>query len=90
MGRWPTQSEAAAVLVDVRNPRVIFAAGPAGLFRSLDAGRTWHPVSIPSVAGGLVALAQNPRLPQHLFAVGADGTLVASENGGDTWRKAPP
>lgn len=89
MGRWPAQSDAAAVLVDIRNPHLVFAAGPAGLFRSPDAGRTWNPVSIPSAGGGLVALAQNPRFPQRLFALAADGTLMASENGGDTWQRVP-
>lgn len=89
MGRWPTPTEAAAVLVDARNPRRVFAAGPGGLFRSVDAGRTWQQVKIPSVRRGLVALAQNPRLSQHLFAIAADGALLRSPDGGSTWRKVP-
>lgn len=89
MGRWPTPTEAAAVLVDARNPRRVFAAGPGGLFRSVDAGRTWQRVKIPSARGGLVALAQNPRLSHYQFAITADGALLRSQDGGNTWQKVP-
>lgn len=86
MGRWPTPTETAAILVDSRDPRRVFAAGPGGLFHSSDAGRTWQSVSGAPKAR-LVALAQNPGRSHQLFAVAADGTLFRSQDGGITWRR---
>lgn len=34
-----------------------------------------------------VALAQDPRRAENLFALAADGTLLSSEDGGETWRR---
>ncbi len=85
MGRWPTPTEAAAVLVDAREPRRVFAGGPGGLFRSTDAGRTWQAVSTWPARVGVVALAQDPRRPNDLFAAAGNGALFRSRDGGATW-----
>jgi len=88
VGRWPTPTEAAAILVDVREPRRLFAGGPGGLFLSTDAGRIWQAIPVGAARGGWVALAQDPRRPQNLFAAAADGTLFRSRDGGTTWHPA--
>jgi len=85
VGRWPTPTEASAILVDTREPRRVFAAGPGGLFRSADAGRTWQAVALGPVGVGLVALAQDPRRLNNMFAGAASGALYRSRDGGATW-----
>lgn len=85
MGRLPTPSEVLAILVDVRNPRRLFAAGSGGLFSSVDAGRTWQAISGAPGGGKLVALAQDPRRPNVLYAAAASGILYRSADGGVTW-----
>ncbi len=85
MGRLPTESDTRAILVDGRDPRRIFAAGSGGVFSSTDAGQSWKMISgLPKTAWA--ALGQDPRHPENLFALAANGTLVRSENGGETWR----
>ncbi|MGH2372315.1 MAG: WD40/YVTN/BNR-like repeat-containing protein [bacterium] len=87
MGRWPAPTEVAAVLVDARESRRVYAGGPGGLFLSTDAGRTWQAAAVGTGRGRWVALAQDQRRPQNLFAAMVDGTLFRSRDGGATWRR---
>jgi len=86
-----TVVEATCLLIS-RYPQsdpTVFIGTALGLLKSVDAGRTWQPVKIPSARGGLVALAQNPRLSNRLFAITAVGALLRSQDGGNTWQKVP-
>ena len=65
------------VLVDPRNPNVVFAAalghayGPnpeRGVFRSTDGGKTWKKVLYKSADTGAIDLAFDPRNPQVIYA----------------------
>lgn len=88
MGRLPAESDTTAILVDSRNPQRVLAAGTGGLFRSVDAGRTWLSIGgLPKKAWA--ALAQDPRRPANVLALAADGTLLRSQDGGETWREVP-
>ncbi len=84
----------AALLVDPRNSRVLFAAtwtfdprAGGGVFRSDDGGRTWQADGL----GGreVRALAQSPSDPDTLVAGALDG-VYRSDNDGKTWDRISP
>jgi photosystem II stability/assembly factor-like uncharacterized protein len=52
------------------------------LLRSRDGGRTWTGAPPPAALADMVT---HPQDPDHLVAAGEDG-LIASPNGGRTWR----
>lgn len=66
------------VVVDPANPRRLVAASADGLMRSSDAGGSWS-----ALAGSAIALAWPAT--DALYAVGADGTVRASADGGTSW-----
>lgn len=73
-----------AVAIDPYTPQKVYLAGPDGLFRSADGGLTWKTMKVDVKAAPL-ALTLNSRTPAMLFVLLADGTLLRSENSGDTW-----
>lgn len=63
-------------------PNVLFAGLPSGIWKSQDTGETWQLVAD---ALSFPSLAVNPRDPNHIVAVSADGTMLSSRDGGLTW-----
>lgn len=82
------------LLVDARDPRRLFAAvwfqDPAaggGIFRSVDAGRTW---ALAGLQGEAVrALEQSASHPELLIA-GTRSGVFRSNDGGDNWLRISP
>ena len=74
------------VVVDPRDPQMVFAAGSAGVFRSNDAGQTWTASSQGLGTTAIVALALNPAQPDRLYAASADGSLFRSEDNARSWQ----
>jgi photosystem II stability/assembly factor-like uncharacterized protein len=68
-------------------PERVYAAGPAGLFRSDDAGQTWA-----AAAEGLpqepLAVTLNPAEPKTVFVVLGDNSVWRSTDGATTWQAA--
>jgi photosystem II stability/assembly factor-like uncharacterized protein len=101
-GRWQLLGRAghrldsvvAALLVDPRNSRVLYAAtwtfdprAGGGVFRSDDAGRTWFPGGL---AGHEVrALAESASDPDTLVAGTLDG-VYRTVDAGKTWERISP
>ncbi len=56
-----------------------------GLERSTDGGKTWHPALRSNVMFGPVAYA--PGSAEVAYAVGFDGSVWRSGDGGQTWTK---
>ena len=75
-----------AIVVDPRDPKSVFAAGPAGVFHSNDSGLTWQPSSEGLGTAAIVALALNPSQPDTLFAATAEGALFRSDDGAQAWQ----
>ena len=74
------------VAVHARRPRTIWALSPsAGLFKSLDRGTTFTPMSAPE---GLQRLYLPPAAPQRLYATDFGG-LWRSLDGGASWSRTP-
>ena len=94
MGSLPVNKEVNTIVVDPRDPKIVFAAGSAGVFHSNDSGLTWQPSSEGLGTAAIVALAINPGQPDTLFASTAEGALFRSDDGGQTWQQinttAPP
>jgi photosystem II stability/assembly factor-like uncharacterized protein len=79
------------LLVDPRNPSVLYAAGLDGLFKSTDAGITWTASfqGLPPFFGGppsVLALALDPSAPDILYAGLEEWGVARSPRGGMGWR----
>jgi len=85
MGRLPVTTQVNTITVDPASPERVYVAGPAGVFRSDDAGQTWQAAN-----GGLgdveiVALSLDPARQGRVFAGAADSRIFESLDGGTTW-----
>ena len=78
-----------SVAVDPDRPERTYVAGPAGVFRSDDAGLTWEE-SDAALDGEPVALALDPFNPQTVFVVMTDGSLWKSVDGAAKWQLVWP
>lgn len=72
--------------VDPAKPERVYAAGPAGLFRSDDGGLTWAAAG-KGLSGEPLAVALDPRSPQTVFAVLIDNSVWQSNDGATTWKR---
>ena len=84
MGSLLVNSQINSVIVDPRNPKIVFAAGPAGIFRSDDAGLNWK--TLNQNLGAVIALALNPNQPDTMFAATVDGALFRSDDAAQSWK----
>jgi len=96
LGRVSTRldSVVAALLVDPRNPRVLYAAtwtfdsdAGGGVFRSDDAGHTWRAAGLARLE--VRALAQSASDPDVLVAGTLDGVYRTQDSGRD-WERISP
>jgi photosystem II stability/assembly factor-like uncharacterized protein len=77
-GRSPVHPDTHAVLIDPRNPAVLYVAGDGGLFHSANRGRTWDDLN-----RGLGTL-------QFIgLSVGPDGTIYGGTQDNGTFRYDP-
>lgn len=65
------------------SPRRLLATG-AGIFLSIDGGRSWR--SVLSLPGGAGPVAWSKSEPKLAYAVGFDRTLYRSRTGGTSWQ----
>jgi len=87
MGSLPINTMIRSIAVDTITPQRVYAAGPAGLFRSDDAGQSWTPVGegLPTEP---VALTLDPAALQTVFALLANDSVWRSADGATTWQPA--
>lgn len=87
MGSLSTSSNSArSVAVDAQNPKRVYAAGPAGLFRSDDAGVTWAAAGKGLTSEPLAVVAE-PNIAQTVFTALTDGSAWRSDDGATTWQR---
>ncbi|HSR50060.1 MAG TPA: hypothetical protein VLV83_04480 [Acidobacteriota bacterium] len=67
------------------NPEVLYAAGPNGVFKSLDGGREWFPSSQGLTDCRLRDLVLHPESPQVVFVGSQEAGVFKSADGGATW-----
>jgi hypothetical protein len=83
-----------AVAVDPNDPKIVYAAGDGGLFKSTDGGTTWTLLHVGSPDISTVRLLViGPQHPQCLYVRGGSyvggGGLFKSRDGGETWSLLP-
>lgn len=79
--------EGVSLAVDRIDPARLYLEATPGLFRSLDGGRSWHPLA--GLEAGLKRRIEGPtRGPRRLWAVGPTGQreVYRSDDDGETWR----
>src|SRR5690349_11573655 len=75
------------VVVDCRNPRVLFAGtGSQGVMRSDDAGQSWRPVNSGLSRPEVWWLEQHP-VTGELWAGTSPAAIFTSDDGGEHWRE---
>lgn len=74
-----------SIAVDPLNPLRVYAAGPAGVFRSEDAGLTWEAAK-NGLPGEPLAITLDPITSQTAFALLSDGSVWKSVDGATTWQ----
>jgi len=68
---------------------VLYVGGVAGVWKSLDSGKTWKAVNQGIATLNIRALAMNSKNPQLLYA-GTNGSgLYRSADAGATWTAVP-
>lgn len=86
----PFGGSALAITIDPHNPSILLAGGMQSLlFKSEDAGQSWHLLNLPQRAfGEVTSILVDPQDSNHylvgVLAVG-DGALFESHDGGKTW-----
>ncbi|HEV2445228.1 MAG TPA: SBBP repeat-containing protein [Candidatus Sulfopaludibacter sp.] len=75
---------AGTVVVDPRNPQIVYAAGVADLRKSTDGGVTWTVASTQTISA-YDGLAIDPTNSNTIYAGAYQQGLVKSTDGGATW-----
>ena len=87
MGSLPTNTLVRSVAIDPLNPKRVYAAGPAGLFRSDDGGLVWEATG-DGLADEPLAVSLDPASPRTVIVVLTDGSVWQSSDGATTWQPA--
>ncbi len=67
-------------------PHFLYIATNEYIFKTRDAGRTWHNVSRGMTHSRVIALAIDPLLPANVYAGTKGDAIFRSFNGGQLWR----
>ena len=88
---FPFGGDTYQIVSDPHDPSTLYSATNMGLFKTTDAGITWHPVYAftPSQVEGARwgALAMDPANPNVVYWGRSSGDLGRSEDGGITWER---
>jgi len=87
MGSLPTNPLVYSVAVDTVTPERVYAVGPAGLFRSDDAGQNWMSTG-QEFPAELLAVTLHPVEPQTVIVVLVDHSVWRSTDRATTWQLA--
>ena len=81
------QSDVAALAIDPASSATLYAGTYSGaLFRTVDAGAHWAPVTFASPAAGINVIAIAASAPVTVFTGGRNG-IFRSSDGGETWAR---
>jgi photosystem II stability/assembly factor-like uncharacterized protein len=74
-----------AVIVDPQHPSILYAGSEDGVYKSIDAGKTWRKASAALANPKIKGIVVDPSNPSTLYAA-TDGAIVKSADGGVNWR----
>lgn len=80
----PERSRVYSLAASPADPKIVFAGMRQGVFKTIDGGQSWIRAT-DHIADAIVTV--NPAKPSEVYAVGADGTLIASKDAGVTWMR---
>lgn len=81
----PSGGAITSLALDPRNPRIIYAGtSKAGVFKSLNGGKTWQERS--ALSGGVLALAVHPTRPGVVYAAMGRRGVFRTSDGGQRWQ----
>ncbi|WP_342596850.1 hypothetical protein VKI21_14005 [Cyanobacterium aponinum UTEX 3222] len=72
---------------DPQNFQTLYAGTQLGVYKTEDAGKSWHLVK-EGITDAIISV--NPRNSQQIYAVSSDGQLWLSNNSGNNWEKITP
>lgn len=77
------------LVVDPRDSNVVYAATfKGGVFKSIDGGESWQPMSEGLRVLDVRALVIDPQNPEVLYAGVENGGVYKSVNGGNSWQRS--
>nr|WP_173238108.1 hypothetical protein [Sinorhizobium sp. M14] len=74
-----------SLAADPSNPTTLYAGLRDGIFKTTDGARSWRPIT-DLIEDAVVTLDAGD--PGHVYAVGADGTVLVSADAGERWTRA--
>jgi photosystem II stability/assembly factor-like uncharacterized protein len=83
----PEAPQVRALLVDKKDPAVIFAGTQLGIYRSGDRGAHWEPLDTPREGRDVWALSSHPESSDVLYAGFDPASIERSEDGGAHWQR---
>jgi photosystem II stability/assembly factor-like uncharacterized protein len=83
VGGLPTNRTVNGFAVDPVNPRTMYVATRDGLFKSIDAGRSWK--RLGEEFSHLASVTLSPRMPSEIYVATVEGTVFKSTDGGVKW-----
>jgi photosystem II stability/assembly factor-like uncharacterized protein len=93
-GQWRGGSAVESIAIDPREPNTVFAGTHGGgLYRSGDAGHSWHRVAIAhggptshrGAPNSISTIAIDPRNPNTIYVGSINNGILKSADGGTTW-----
>lgn len=88
VGQEFTRDSINAIIVDPNDPDVIYVgAHNAGVYKSINGGKSWQPAQNGMKEGQIGGLAIDPNNTQVLYAVIDEGGLYKTVDGGKSWNQ---
>jgi photosystem II stability/assembly factor-like uncharacterized protein len=94
----PVSGRCSGIVISPTNPsHLVLCSGGGGLWRTLDQGATWHPLTDDQPVLSMGAIAAAPSAPNTVYAGTGEGDnesqlgvgLLRSSDGGQTWTLVP-
>src|SRR5262249_3090905 len=75
------------LILDAKDPSILYGGGSQGVFKSVDGGATWRSSNSGLIATDIFALAIDPQSPHTIYSATQTegGSLAKSVDSGENW-----